>query len=182
MNIRVAALLFIAVVLSTVSHASDQITVEPDKDTYHFVSQYSIEVAAPNEVVWKHLTNLGSWMYEFEMSHYSGKVGQVGEVFRLYPQQDFLVQITSLVPDKTLVIANLPSTIGGERSTGVGVITLNKIRGKTIVNLIMSRRYTWLGQGSNPLKATRESMAFQKNTRATWNKFLEKLRSLSESD
>lgn len=166
--------------LSAQSIAFESVVSEPDDNAYNYVSHYRIEIEAQPQTVWKHLKNLGSWMVDFEMSHVSGTEGAVGEVLRLYPQQDFFCQITALVPNELLVIANLPVTFKGEFSTGAGIITLNETKNGAVVDVTMSRRYTWEGEGSNPMKGMRESADFQQGSQATWNKFLEKLRSLSE--
>lgn len=163
------------------AEANEMLTVEPEQNSYNFVSHYRIEIDAPASVVWKNLIDLRLWMVDFEMSHQSGEPKQLGEVLRLYPEQDFFIQITGMIPNDTLVIANLPSTFKDEYSTGVGVITLNEIQNKTMVNLTMSRRYTWQGKGENSMKNTRESPKFVEDTQATWNRFLEKLRSLAET-
>lgn len=165
---------------SSQAQASDAVTTEPDKNSYHFVSHYSVEIDAPAAAVWPHLINLGSWMDAFEMALQSGDAGEIGAVYRLYPQQDFFVQITSLVPERSLVLANLPATFRGEQSTGVAVINLTELDGKTLVSLTMSRRYSWLGEGENPLKTTRTSAAFQEGTRRTWDGFLQNLQKLAE--
>ncbi len=163
------------------SHANISVTDEIDVNSYNFVSTNSVNISAKKGTVWKHLVNLKSWMYDFELSYYSGPRGEVGEVLRLYPEQDFFVQVTSKVPGDTLVFANLPSTFNGEYSTGVAVISLSSYQGKTSVNLVMSRRYTWIGEGENTMKAKRLTQKFIDQTNATWSRFLERLRSLSES-
>ena len=127
--------------------AGEFITTEPNNNSYQYVSSYNIEIEAPAEKVWKHLENLKSWMYEFEMSHHSGSPGEVGEVLRLYPNQNFLIQITGKVKGEALIISNLPTTFSGEYSTGIGVINLGRAGTNTIVNFIMSRRYTSQGEG-----------------------------------
>jgi len=148
--------------------ASETVTVEPDPDSYHFVSHYSIVIDAPIETVWQHLVNLGSWMYEFEMALVSGTPGTQGEVRRLYSGQDFLVQTVKVIPNKLLVIANLPSTFQGESGTGISVMTLHENSGATTVDLTMSRRYTWKSGEPNVLKQRRESTEFANETRAMW--------------
>jgi len=161
--------------------ASDTITTEPGDDAYSFVSHYRIPIDAPVDIVWSHLMDLGSWMYDFELSHVSGEAGKEGEVLRLYPGQDFFSQIISIVPNELLVVANLPVTFKGEMATGVTVITLNAFQDRTTVDLTISRRFTWQAEGENPLKKTRESAEFIERTRAMWGRFLEKLRALSEA-
>ncbi len=169
--------------LVTVSdlRASEAITSEPDGASYHFVSHYRVTIGASARIVWSHLINLGSWMFEFEMSHVAGTPGQEGEIRRLYAGQDFFMLITHSVPGELLVIANLPSTFKGEFSTGIGVISLVESEGKTTVDLTMSRRYSWDEERQNPMQQVRESPEFIENTRAMWeDRFLQRLRILSE--
>jgi len=167
--------------VSLTAHASETITVEPDQNSYHHVSHYNVAIEAPANAVWPHLIDLGSWMYDFEMSVVSGQAGEEGAVYRLYPEQGFLIQVTSVVPNNLLVIANLPSTFQGESSTGVGVIRLNEVDGVTYVDLTMSRRYSWPGEGVNVMKQQRTSRDFKENSRAMWQgRFLGKLKALAQ--
>ena len=57
---------FLAIVaaasLAPVAIASETVTAEPDESSYHFVSHYSIDVAATAEEVWDQLVDVGSWM------------------------------------------------------------------------------------------------------------------------
>ena len=178
----VKILLSMVMLLCSLSmQASDTITTEPGDDAYRFVSHYRIRIDAPVEIVWSHLIDLGSWMYDFEMSHVSGVAGKEGEVLRLYPGQDFFSQIISIVPNELLVVANLPIAFKGEMATGVTVITLNAFQDRTTVDLTISRRFTWQAEGENPMKSARESPEFVERTRAMWGRFLEKLRALSEA-
>jgi len=163
-------------------HASDTITTEPDSEIYNYVSYYEVKIDAPAKDVWPVLKNLGSWMYEFEMSSVSGESGKEGEVLRLYPGQDFFVQVTKIVPSRLLVVANLPATFKGETSTGVGTIILHEHGEQSVVSMAMSRRYSWLGEGGNPMKATRQSSAFAEGTKVMWqDRFLGKLKTLAEN-
>ena len=176
------SLLALAITLVQAATASETLTAEPDGSSYHFVSHYSIDVAAPAKEVWKHLVALDSWMSELDLTLESGNPGQEGEVRRLYSGQDFFIEITKVVPDELLVFANLPSRFNGESSTGVVVITLNESSGTTTVKLTMSRRYSWDSGEANPQRSMRESPAFRERTRAMWTeRFLPKLKSLAES-
>ena len=47
----------------------------------------------------------------------------------------FFIEITKVIPNELLVFANLPSSINGEYSTGVAVITLSENGGLTTVRL-----------------------------------------------
>ena len=167
---------------ATIATASETLTPEPDDSSYHYVSHYSIGVNAPASAVWNRLVDLSSWMYEFDLSLESGSPGQEGEVRRLYSGQDFFIETTKIIPDELLVFANLPSSVNGEYSTGVVVITLSEDNGTTTVKLTMSRRYRWDSPESNPQRAMRETPEFQERTRAMWNeRFLPRLKSLVES-
>lgn len=161
--------------------ASETVTAEPDGASYHFVAHYSVEIDRPAADVWKHLIDVGSWMYEFDLTLESGTPGQEGEVRRLYAGQDFFIEITKVIPDKLLVFVNLPSTFDGEHSTGVAIVTLEEFDDVTRVNLTMSRRYTWDKPQPNPYRSNRESAEFQERARAMWeDRFLDRLRSLAE--
>jgi len=176
------ALLPLASASGTVQTESDPLASAED-DVYLVTFHYEISIAKPARAIWPHLLDPGSWMYEFELAHVSGPVGQEGEVRRLYEEQDFFVQTTKLIENRLYVSVNLPSTFRDEFSTGIAIITLTEVNESTIVALTMSRRYTWLGEGPNPTREIRESEAFQESTRATWEeKFLPRLRQLAEAD
>lgn len=160
--------------------ANETLTDEPDNSAYHFTTSYQVEVNAPANKVWTHAINFGSWMVDFDMLHHSGQRGQVGEVMRLYKEQDFFIQAIAMVPYSSITIANLPSTFQGERSTGVGVIHLIETGGKTTVSLTMSRRYVWVGEGVNTMKEVRQTQRFIDGTRNTWKRFLGQLKLLAE--
>ena len=160
--------------------AEDFVSQEPEINSYNYVSSYEISVRSNSEELWKNLEDLKSWMYAFELSHHSGAKGEVGEVLRLYPNQEFYIQITGKIKNKLLTIVNLPSELDGEKSTGVGVINLVSSGSETLVQLTMSRRYTWSGEGRNAMKAKRESDEFQAATAQMWGNFLNKLKEISE--
>ncbi len=128
------------------------------------------------------LVDLGSWMYEFDLTFETGKIGEEGAIQRLYAGQDFFIQTTQIIPNTLLVFANLPSSFNGEDSTGVAVISLVESEESTTVNLTMSRRYSWDGTEPNPSRLMRESPEFQERTRAMWqDRFLGRLKSLVEA-
>lgn len=179
-NIIAAGLLVIAASVGTAT-ASETLTPEPAPDTYNYVSTYRVGIDAPAAAVWPHLINLGSWMYDFEMAPEQGEAGTVGQVLRLYAGQDFFVQILGMTPNENLVVANLPAMFRDEYSTGVAVMDLVETEGRTTLSLTMSRRYTWQGEGENPLRAMRSSDEFKQGSEATWNRFLDRLKSLAES-
>ena len=172
--------ILLGVLVSSHSVAEDFISQESAVNTYNYVSSYEIAINSPPGAVWKNLENLQSWMYAFELSHHSGNKCEVGEVLRLYPNQEFYIQVTGKVKDKLLTIVNLPSLLNGEQSTGVGVISLVPNGSETLVQLTMSRRYEWVGEGVNTMKQRRESKEFQSSTAQMWGNFLNRLKELSE--
>lgn len=162
---------------------SESLTPEPSPDTYNFVSHYRVQIDAPREQVWPILLNLKSWMYEFELSTISGAPGTEGQILRLYTGQDFKTQTTKIIPNEMISIVNLPMTFKDEFVTGISVFTLHQTNSGTEVSLTMSRRYTWTGEGDNPLRVTRNSEEFQNQTRSMWqDRFLKRLKNLAEGN
>ena len=167
------------VLIAAQTYASESLIDEPDGAAYHYVSHHSIEIPVAANEVWPHLADLGSWMYDFELLPLSGEAALEGRVFRLYEGQEFYVQVVKAIPGRLLVMANLPSSMEGEMSTGSGVTTLVENDGVTQVDLTMIRRYTWTRPGENPMKLRRQSEAFNESTQAMWQRFLERLAELS---
>lgn len=182
MNLNNLCGLFIVWLMASTAIAnSEALTPEPSPDAYSFVTHYRIPIDAPKAQVWPYLVDLKAWMYEFELSPISGHPAQEGQILRLYTGQDFKIQITKVIPNEMLAISNLPMTFKDEHVTGVGVMTLHDKGDGTEVSLTMSRRYTWKGEGENPLRATRNSEDFHAQTKAMWqSRFLARLKCLAE--
>ena len=160
---------------------SASLTPEPSNDSYNFVAHYRVQIDAPREAVWPFLIDFKSWMYEFELSTVSGTPGSEGQVLRLYEGQDFRIQVSRVIPYETVAIVNLPMTFEGEFGTGTAVMTLHDTEGGCEMALTMSRRYTWQGEGENPLRTTRETAEFHQRTDAMWqDRFLSRLKALAE--
>lgn len=179
-----AALTILSVLLpaapSTLLAATSLID-EPEGDSYHLVSHYQITIDAPVDEVWPWASNLRSWMYEFELAPVSGERGKAGEVLRLYEGEEFQIQLLEVVPERMLMIANLPSESQGEVATGIAILNLHGRGSSTEVNLVMSRRYTWTGDGANPHQAVRQTEDFVRSTDTMWrDRFLARLRCLAE--
>jgi hypothetical protein len=184
MSYRIFGSLMFGLLATSSSYAdSESLTPEPSPETYNFVTHYRVQVDATKEQIWRHLVNLKSWMYEFELSTISGAPGTEGQILRLYEGQEFKIQVAKVIPREMIVIVNLPMTFKEEYVTGIGVVTLHQTERGTEVSLTMSRRYTWAGEGENPLRATRSSEQFQDETRSMWqDRFLGRLKELAEGD
>jgi hypothetical protein len=161
--------------------AVDSIVEEVDGKSYNYISFYEVTIDQRIGLVWPQLKNLSSWMFEFELSNVAGDIGQEGEVLRLYPKQDFFIQVAKIIPEKLFAIVNLPVKFKDELSTGNAIIHLTEVDEKTVVSITMNRRYTWLGQGENPMRAIRKSESFAMNSKVMWEeKFLGRLKQLTE--
>ena len=169
-----------ASILGRATHADTMIIDSRLADAYDFVDTYEILIDAAPDDVWPHLVDVASWMYEFSMIHESGPQQAEGEVFRLYEGQDYFLELVKLVPGKLMVGVNLPSLAAGEQLTGIGMFTLTEVDGKTLVSNFMARHSAWIETAPNTLRDTRESADFQQRTRDRWNRFLSRLRELSE--
>jgi hypothetical protein len=154
----------------------------PDDDSaYDSVLHYRSQIDAPPARVWPQVMNFGDWMFDYDMIHESGPRAGVGEVLRLYEGQDFFVETIELIPGRLYVGRNHPAVFEGERGTGLVVLILADIGGRTLVDLNLVRRYEFLGEGENPMRAVRQSEAFLERNRETWEeRFLPRLKSLSE--
>ncbi len=160
--------------------SSETLTPEPDASSYNFVTHYRVEIDARIERVWPVLLDFKAWMYDFELATVSGIPGVPGHLLNLYEGQDFKLQVTAVAPNNLVAVANLPMDFQGEFGTGVGIFTLHEIGTGTEVALSASRRYTWKGDGENPLQTRRSSEKFQRQTRAMWQRFLGRLKHLVE--
>lgn len=161
---------------------SATLTPEPDPATYNFVTHHREIIHATPEVIWPVLIDLKAWMYDFDLTTESGNPGEPGQILNLYQGQDFKLQLIAAEPGRLLAFANLPITFQGEFGTGVGIFTLHKQGARTEISLTGVRRYTWQDATStNDLRKRRESPGFQQQTDATWQRFLKRLKALSEA-
>lgn len=177
------ACLGVAVIILLVvptTHAAPVIIDSRLADSYHFVDTYEIVIDRSPADVWPFLVDQTLWLNS-EMMHESGPRNAEGEVLRLYPGQEFFIEIVDMIAERMLVVANLPSNIDGEESVGIAMMTLTDVAGSTLVSVFMARHYYWTGDGANPVRARRESAEFRAFNRATWDdQLLPRLRDLVE--
>jgi hypothetical protein len=170
----------IVLLLMPTTHAEPFIIDSDLADSYHFVDSYEIVIDRPAADVWPTLIDQTAWL-NAEMTHESGPRNAEGEVLRLYPGQEFFVEIIELMPNRMFAVANLPSDIDGEKSVGIAMMTLTDVDGATLVSIFMARHYYWTGDGANPVRARRESAEFRELNRATWeDQLLPRLRDVVE--
>lgn len=181
--LRWVVLMFCSGMCIAESKASETLSDEAAGKTYHFTTHYRSVINASPQAVWSVLIDLQAWLYEFELATEAGLAGQPGQILNLYPGQDFKLQVIASDPPRMLVLANLPLTFQGEFGTGVGVFTLHKQGDQTEVALTGSRRYTWRGDGVNPLRQRRATEQFQQASRRMWqDRFLGRLKQLAEAN
>lgn len=149
-------------------------------NAYHYVDRYEVIIDASPQEVWPWLLDFGSWMHQFDMKHESGPEAGEGATYRLYDGQDFFFKVVAVVPERMIVGINLPSTLQGESSVGVSMMTLAEFEGRTLVTNFMARQYEWHEAEPNPIKERRESSDFQDFNQRMWDGFLERLRDLVE--
>ena len=180
-NLIHGAAIAAACLYRTAAHAEAFIVDSDLAASYHFVDTYEILIDRSPADVWPVLIDQASWT-DFAMIHESGPRNAEGEVLRLYPGQEFFIEIIELLPERMFVVANLPSNIDGEESVGIAMMTLAAIDGQTLVSIFMARHYNWTGDGSNPLRARRASAEFREFNRAGWeDRLLPRLRDVVEA-
>lgn len=180
-SIAYILILALANVFAANSSMADSSMLESEfADSYHYVDHYEVMIDASPQEVWPHILDLRSWMHEFNMLHESGPPGSEGEILRLYEGQDFFLQVVKIIPERMILSVNLPSSIGGEDSVGVSMMTLAEVDGGTLVTNFMSRRYDGAGDAFTGLQERRNSDEYKEFNERMWTDFLLRLKELVE--
>ena len=109
----------------------------------------------------------------------SSPIAVEGEVFRLYG--NFHMEVVKVIPEKMLLLVNLPNIQEGEKTQGTAMITVSEENGKILVSLIMNRIYIWPRYEKNVLRERRKSSERSENRSHMYNQgFLANLKKLSE--
>ena len=178
---RITSLFFCLFAALLVQNASAQIRpLDSDIDeSYYYTDHFEIVIDKPVNDVWPVLIELGSWMAGLEEANPSSPVGVEGEVFRLYG--DFHMEVVKVIPEKMLLLVNLPNSQQGEDTQGIAMITTQEVEGKTLVSMFMSRIYFWSEPGQNTLREQRESSDHSaQRTKLYKDNFLSRLKQLVE--
>ena len=148
-------------------------------NSYYYIDHYEVVIDQPVGDVWPFIIDMGAWMPGLKKANESSPIGVEGEVFRLYG--DFHMEVAKVIPEKMLLLVNLPNIQEGEKTQGTAMITVSEESGKTLVSLIMNRIYLWPKSEKNILREKRESSE-QVDSRARIYKqgFLARLKKLSE--
>lgn len=150
-------------------------------ESYYYTDHYETLINKPVADVWPFIVDLGSWMAGLKEANETPPVGVEGEVIRLYG--DFYIEVVKAIPEKMLLMVNLPGTQQGEATQGIAMITAQETDGKTLVSLFMSRVYYWFQADQNSLRQRRESSNFAKSRQTLYkDKFLGKLKELAEAE
>ncbi len=149
-------------------------------DSYYYIDHFETVIDKPADEVWPHVIEMGKWMPW--MANDESKAGKISEHDRVHLYGDYYVEVVKIVPQKLIILANLPAEDEGGESQGVAMISTSEFKGKTLVSIFMSRIYYWFEDEPDPLRATRESSDFSSNRKVTFQgNFLAKLKQLAEA-
>lgn len=164
-----------------------------------YASIAEITIGAPAAIVWSQVVDMGSWIYDFHFEHVAGGTDTDGEVEHLWPigaedlkgnlmiaEEDrtnanaTVLKTLKAVPGKLLYQINPPKMHDGIKLTGVNVIVLTEMSGKTVVTAIRSKEAVC--STAEECKATQEWLdQNQPVPQMRWTeKYLPRLKALCE--
>lgn len=150
-------------------------------NSYYYIDHYEVSIEKPASDVWPFVVDLGGWMPGLREVNDNGPVAIEGEVFTLYG--NFQMEVVKVIPEKMLLLVNLPNIQEGEVTQGTAMVTVSEENGKTLISLFMNRIYLWPNSGKNILRQKRESSEHADSRRRMFEKgFLARLKELSEVD
>lgn len=147
--------------------------------SYYYTDHYEVTIDKPVADVWPHVLSMSKWMPWMANAVPASETVEEGMRVNLYG--DFYIEVEKIIPERMIVLINLPVTDKGEQSQGIAMININEANGKTQVSIFMSRIYNWFEASENSQRKTRESTEFSAQRKATFqNNFLAKLKQLAE--
>lgn len=169
---------FCLISLSSIAQIND--LQESLGDSYYYVDHFETIIDKPAEEVWPHVIEMGKWM-PWMASKNSGAT-KISEGERVHLYGDFYIEVVKIIPQKMIVLANLPNVDQGEQSQGIAMVSITESNGKTLVSIFMSRIYNWFDSKENSQRKTRESKEFANKRKETFkDNFLARLKQLSEA-
>jgi hypothetical protein len=173
------AFCFLVAVLSQVSFAQISPLNSDVGNSYYYIDHYEVAIEKPTSDVWPFIIDMGAWMPGLKEANESSPTAVEGEVFRLYG--NFHMEVVKVIPEKMLLLVNLPNIQEGEKTQGTAMITVSEENGKTLVSLIMNRIHLWPKSEKNILRERRESSVHVNNRKSMYKQgFLARLKKLSE--
>ena len=172
---RVTSFLFVC--LTSVSVLAQISNLEADLgDSYYYVDHFETVIDKPAQEVWPHVIKMGEWL------PWIGEIKSISEGDKIHLYGDSYIEVVKIIPQKMVMLANLPNTDKGEESQGVVMVSISEANGKTIVSIFMSRIHNWFSTEENPQRITRSSEAFSANRKTTFkDNALAKLKLLAEA-
>lgn len=148
-------------------------------DSYYYVDHFEITIDKQVSDVWPHVIEMGAWMPWMAIKDSPSNIVQEGQKVNLYG--DSYIEVVKIIPEKMVLLANLPNVENGEESQGIAMVSLVESEGKTIVSIFMSRIYSQTGALKSTQRSTRESIDFSTQRKEMFKgNFLEKLKQLAE--
>lgn len=175
--LTINAVFFCTAALSAVAQVS---VLDTDVgDAYYYVDHFEIIIDKPISDVWPHVVAMGTWMPWMATEDSPEGTIQEGKKVNLYGGS--YIEVVKIIPEKMVLLANLPSVENGEQSQGIAMVSVAEVNGKTLVSIFMSRIYSQLEASNNTQRLTRESAEFAKQRKEVFqNNFLKKLKYLAE--
>jgi hypothetical protein len=136
------------------------------ESSYYYIDHYEVVIEDELSAVWPVLVDLGKWMPGLAEANDPMPPVTQGAVLHLY--DDFYLEVAKVIPEKMILLVNLPNSQEGEDTQGIAMISAHGFGEETLVSLFMSRIYFWLAVDENPLRATRESADFIESRRAAY--------------
>lgn len=149
-------------------------------DSYYYVDHFETVINKPVDEVWPHVVEMGKWMPW--MAGDKSKVKEISEGEKVHLYGNFYIEVTKIIPQKMILLTNLPSVDRGEQSQGIAMISITESNRKTVVSIFMSRIYNWFETKENPQRVTRDSTEFASQRKTIFkDNFLAKLKQLAEA-
>lgn len=146
---------------------------------YYYTDHFEVLIDRPVDETWPHVVELGTWMPW--MASEDSPTGTAVEGRRVTLYGDNVMEVVKVIPERMILLANLPVEENGERSQGTAMVSVIASGGGTLVSIFMNRVYVEVDGAESPQRAKRESTAFAEQRRTTFlDGFLSTLKRLVE--
>ncbi|KAA9129655.1 hypothetical protein F3N42_14925 [Marinihelvus fidelis] len=146
---------------------------------YYYTDHFEVLIDRPVDETWLHVVELGTWMPW--MASEDSPTGTAVEGRRVTLYGDNVMEVVKVIPDRMILLANLPVEENGEHSQGTAMVSVMATGDGTLVSIFMNRVYIQVDDVESPQRAKRESTAFAEQRRKTFRDgFLSTLKHLAE--